>query len=114
MAPQNSISTARKKLEERFKLTCDTVTENVKRTLDDERKNMMREFDERLILQAQLPGMDLSSYDVVQKFDFDWIYKEARALTVKVGDQSITNVTVQPSMSYEGFFLFKKKEARKA
>ncbi len=111
---QSSITQSRKALEARFELVGKTVLANVKAALESEKAALLKDFDERLLLQAQLPGMDLSAYDVVQKFDFPWIYAEARAVGVKVGDQIVTNVTVEPRTTYEGFFLFRKRpEAKK-
>jgi hypothetical protein len=82
---------------------------NVKATLESEQRQLLKEFDERLLLAAQLPGMDLSAYDVVQKFEFDWIYKEPKVCMLKIQDQGLVNVTVEPQTTYEGFFLWRKK-----
>lgn len=112
----SNITASRKALEAKFDLTIKTLDANMRAYLKAEREALVKEFDQRLTEQAQLPGVDISSYQVFQKFVFLWMYQDSKVVQAKVGDQILANVTVEPGKNYEGFFLFREtppKEAKK-
>ncbi len=103
------VALAKKSLMESFELSCKQTTEGLKSYLEMKRKEFMKEMNEAIDLAAQLPGIDLSIYDVVRRVYVAWPYSEARSLTMKIGDYSQLTVVVRPGEEYEGIFLWRRR-----
>ena len=92
----------------KFELHAKTILANVQAAIDEQRGELLKEIDERILLQAQLPGIDISAYDVIQRFSVEHQSDRPLAAMVKVGEIGIGPVPLEPHAKYTGFFLMRK------
>ena len=104
-----SVAQARKHLEAKAAVIAAETLATFKRYLDGKNADLVKELDDAVKLQAELPAFDLSQYDEVKRFEFTWLYNNAAACTVKIGEQPTpANVTMQPGATYRCYLLMRR------